>query len=106
MRDNAVVSESEIMKGLEDCAKLGFKLNGYAFELIKQKNAKIEELEKGVTIHVKIKDPTVYEYLFKTIRTETIREFEARLKGIFGFDELNGVVIRQHIDNIVKEMEE
>ena len=118
------MTDNEIIKAMEkfscvncddNCAKesdedLGCPLNlvKFSLDLINRQKAEIEWLQSELVATRYSENALKKENrrLIKLKKIDAIKEFVDMLEGIFGFDELNGVVIKNHIDNLVKEITE
>ncbi|MBQ8540552.1 MAG: hypothetical protein IJ435_03650 [Clostridia bacterium] len=81
-----------------------------ALDLINRQKAEIERLQLEVEAVNELINPLPFKSNFdkaiETAKAEAIKEFAERLKRNIGFLELPNVVVRGHIDNIIKELTE
>ena len=107
LTDNEIIKALECCKtgNCDECPFYGVKedceveLPEEALNLANRLKAEIERLQSdNVKLHI------IIPKMFVEAKTEAIKEFADRLKGVFGFDEMTGAIIKCHIDNLVKEM--
>ena len=77
-----------------------------ALELINRQQAEIERLNDLLKRHQRHTNSIrmIHTETAKKIKTEAIKEFADRLNKRMGFCDLPNVIVRSHIDHLIKEM--
>ena len=105
------MTDNEIIKALEDCAKISKgkcgDMTAGALDLINRQKAEIERLKGKVNLLMKYderRDISLHARLTEKARAEATKEFAERLKTKASDFEFGKAVWVVYIDNLVKEM--